>query len=85
VWRRASVDVNGAFIGSFADTDSGLFSPSFTENPGHHTWDARIAWKLTAQLTGLLAIDNLTNQDYSEPLGYQPLLRAVRAGVRIGF
>jgi len=30
-------------------------------------------------------IDNLTNQDYSEPLGYQPLLRVVRGGIRVGF
>jgi hypothetical protein len=30
-------------------------------------------------------IDNLTNQDYSEPFGYQPLLRTIRLGARVNF
>jgi hypothetical protein len=32
-----------------------------------------------------LTIENLTNRDYSEPLGYQPLLRTIRVGARVGF
>jgi outer membrane receptor protein involved in Fe transport len=48
-------------------------------------WDARVAVRLTAQLTGLITVDNLANRDYSAPLGYQPLGRVVRAGVRVGF
>ena len=84
-WQRISADLIGAFIGRFVDSDFGLFSPSFRESPGHSLWDARVTARLARQITGVLIIDNLTNQDYSEPLGYQPLLRAVRAGVRVGF
>ena len=85
LWKRATGDLNGVFVGSFADSDFGLFNPALVENPGRTTWDARLTLKLTAQLTGMLAIDNLTDRDYSEPFGYQPLRRTIRAGVRVAF
>jgi len=44
-----------------------------------------VALDLATRLTLIVAIDNLTDQDYSEPLGYQPLRRAIHAGVRVGF
>jgi outer membrane cobalamin receptor len=84
-WQRFTADLNGAFVGRFADSDFGLFSPSFTESPGHSLWDARVTAALTRRLTGVLMIDNLTNQDYSEPFGYQPLLRTIRLGARVNF
>jgi outer membrane cobalamin receptor len=84
-WERLFADLNGVFVGRFVDDDFGLFNPSFTESPGHTVWDARFGVRINRQLTGLISIDNLTNQDYSEPLGYQPLLRTVRAGIRVGF
>lgn len=83
--HRVTADLTGVFIGTFVDSDFGLFSPSLVENPGHHTWDARVTGKATSRLTAILSIDNLTNEDYSEPLGYQPLGRVVRAGLRVGF
>lgn len=84
-WHRIEADVNGAFIGKFVDSDFFLFDVPLTENPGHTIWNTRVSLTLTRRVTGLLMIDNLTNQDYSEPFGYQPLLRAVRAGLRVGF
>jgi outer membrane cobalamin receptor len=80
-----SADVNGTFIGRFVDSDFGLFSPPFTENPGHTTWETRVSLALTRQVSAILSIDNLTNTDYSEPFGYQPLGRLVRVGARLGF
>ena len=85
VWQRVTVDIAGVFVGRFVDSDFGLFTPAITESPGHTTWDARLAVKVTRQLSGIVSIDNLTNADYSEPLGYQPLGRVVRAGARVGF
>jgi outer membrane cobalamin receptor len=84
-WKRATADLNGVFVGAFVDSDFGLFNPPLTLNPGHHTWDARFTLKVTSRLTGILSVDNLTNQDYSEPFGYQPLLRVIRGGLRVGF
>jgi outer membrane cobalamin receptor len=84
-WRRISADLTGVFVGAFLDSDFNLFSPPLTENEGHTTWDARLAVKLLPQLTGILTVDNLTNRDYSEPFGFQPLLRVIRGGLRVGF
>jgi len=85
VWQRITGDINGTFVGKFVDSDFGLFSPSFSVNPGHSRWDARVSLAVTRLLTGLLTIDNLTNHDYSEPFGYQPLLRTIRVGARVNF
>ena len=82
-WRRATVDVNGVFVGRFVDSDFGLFDPPLVENPGHTTWDARATLKLTSQLTGFVIADNLGNARYAEPFGYEALGRVVRAGVRV--
>jgi len=84
-WKRVDGDLNGVFIGSFVDSDFGLFDPPLVTNPGHTTWDGRVAVRLTPALTGTLAIDNIGNADYSEPFGYQPLLRTIRVGLRVAF
>jgi outer membrane cobalamin receptor len=84
-WNRVAVDLNGVFVGTFIDSDFGLFDPPLVDNPGHTTWDTRIAVRVTPRLTGTLAIDNLTNRDYSEPFGYQPLRRVIRAGLRVTY
>jgi vitamin B12 transporter len=84
-WSRLTADLDGTFVGAFLDSDFGLFDVPLTENPGHVTWDARVAIRMNRQVSATLSIDNLTNRDYSEPFGYQPLLRTVRAGMRIGF
>ena len=84
-WQRLNGDLSGLFVGKFLDSDFGLFNPSFSQNPGHTIWDARVSFAVTRQLTALVTIDNLTNRDYSEPFGYQPLLRTVRIGARVNF
>ena len=62
-WKRATADLNGVFIGKFVDSDFGLFNPPLVENPGHHTWDARFTLNVTSRLTGILSVDNLTDED----------------------
>jgi vitamin B12 transporter len=84
-WKRLAGDLNAVFVGSFVDSDFGLFDPPLVLNPGHQAWDMRATVKLTPQVSATLSIDNLTNRDYSEPFGYQPLLRAVRAGIRFSY
>jgi outer membrane receptor protein involved in Fe transport len=82
---RVDADLNGLFVGRFVDSDFSSLRPPLLENPGYHLWDARVSIRLTRQLSGVLAIDNLTDRDYMEPLGYQALRRAVRIGLRAGF
>ena len=76
-----TADLNGVFIGRFVDSDFGLFNPPFVETPGTPRGTRASAVALTRQLAALLAIDNLTDRDYSEPFGYQPL-RAPSAWAR---
>jgi outer membrane cobalamin receptor len=82
---RTTVDVEGIFVGEFLDSDFGLFDTPLTTNPGHTLWNARASFAFTRRLSGLLTADNIGNTDYSEPFGYQPLLRSIRAGLRVGF
>jgi outer membrane cobalamin receptor len=82
---RVTVDVNGLFVGRFVDSDFSSLLPAMVANPGYRTWDARVAVQVSRQLTGTLAIDNLTDADYMEALGYQALRRALRAGIRVRF
>ena len=82
---RVTVDVNGIFVGRFVDSDSSSLVPAMLSNPGYRVWDTRVAVQLSRQLTGTLALDNLTDADYMESLGYQALRRAVRAGLRVRF
>jgi outer membrane cobalamin receptor len=82
---RLKADVTGVFIGRYVDSDFASLVPPLVENPGHTTWDARVSWNLTPRVAATLAVDNLTDANYMEPLGYPALRRAIRAGVRAGF
>ncbi len=84
-WQRLSADVVGTAIGRFVDSDFSSLEPSILENAGRTTWDARASVRVTSKVSGQLAIDNLTNRNYQEPLGYDALPRAVRVGVRVAF
>ena len=82
---RLSATLAGVFIGEYVDSDFSSFQPPLVENPGYTVWDMRLAYRVTRVIRALLAIDNVANADYMEPLGYQALGRAARVGVRIGF
>ena len=86
-WSRGPFAANlaGVFVGRFIDSDFSSFVPPILENPGFTTWDARVSYAVTRNVSGILSIDNMADADYMEPLGYQALGRAVRIGVRVGF
>jgi outer membrane cobalamin receptor len=83
--NRVTADLLGVFIGRFVDSDFSSLQPPLVVNPGFKTWDARLSYKATSQLACLVAIDNIGDADYMEPLGYQALRRAIRVGLRVGF
>ena len=82
---RISADVSGVIIRPFVDSDFASLQPPILRNSGHTAWDARVSFEVTKQLRALVSIDNLTDADYMEPLGYPALRRAVRVGLRVGF
>jgi len=84
-WQRLTADLGGVMVGRFVDSDFSSLAPAILQNAGRTTWDAKASYRFTGKLTGLLSIDNLTNRDYQEPLGYLALQRAVRGGIRVAF
>ena len=86
-WSRGafSATLAGLFIGQYLDGDFSSLEPPLVENPGYTVWNARVSYRFARSLTGLVSIDNLTNADYMEPLGYPALGLAIRAGLRVGF
>ena len=78
-------DELGRFSVGFVDSDCSSLQPPILEHPSYSTWDARLSFTVVPQAAILLSIDNLTNADYLEPLGYRALGRAVRLGLRVGF
>jgi len=86
-WSRGRIgaDLTGVFIGRFVDSDFSSLQPPILEHDSYTTWDARVSIAIVPRTVFLLSIDNLTDTDYMEPLGYPALRRAIRAGVRVGF
>jgi len=84
-WSRVTAGLDGVLVGAFADSDFSSLSPEILVNPGWTAWNARASVKVTRQFTATLALDNIGDHQYMEPLGYRALGRAVRVGVRAGF
>ena len=86
-WSRGRIgaDLTGVFIGRYVDSDFSSLQPPILEHDAYSTWDARVSIAIVPRAVFLLSIDNVTDVDYMEPLGYPALSRAVRAGVRVGF
>jgi hypothetical protein len=84
-WSRVTASLDGVSVGEFADSDFSSLSPEILVNPGWTTWNARAGLAVTRQFTATLAIDNIGDHQYMEPLGYRALGRAVRVGLRAGF
>jgi outer membrane cobalamin receptor len=83
--RRVSLDLFASIIGQRVDSDFSALEPPITVNDGHTTWDMRASYEFSRRFAITGAIDNLTDADYMEPLGYPALGRAFRVGIRTGF
>jgi outer membrane cobalamin receptor len=80
-----TLDGIGTFIGRRVDSDFSSLVPAITSNDGYARWDVRGSYRVTPVFSVIGAIDNLTDNDYQEPLGFPALGRAARAGVRVTF
>jgi outer membrane receptor protein involved in Fe transport len=71
------------FIGSRVDSDFNF--PTISSNAGYAAWHANGEVHLSMRTTVFATIENLTDREYMEPLGYRGLGRAVRVGLRARF
>jgi vitamin B12 transporter len=79
---RASIDLSGSFVGRRVDSDFSSLVPAIVENSRYALWDLRGSLTVTRAIALTAAIDNLTDSDHMDPLGYAVLGRAVRVGIR---
>ena len=82
---RLLLDLSGIFTGRRVDSDFSSLSPAIIESDGYALWDLRGQYRLARQLSVVAAVDNLTDTDYMEPLGYFALGRTARIGLKVGF
>jgi outer membrane cobalamin receptor len=82
---RASIDLAGSVVGRRVDSDFSSLVPAITSNDGYAVWDLRASARVTRRVSVTGAVDNLTDRQYMEPLGYPALGRAVRGGIRVRF
>jgi vitamin B12 transporter len=84
-WRELDLSLFGIFVGKAVDSDFSSLDPPITFNERHARWDVRASYRLSKRLRATVAVDNLLNRAYMEPLGYPALGRTARAGVHVAF
>jgi vitamin B12 transporter len=82
---HASISLIGTFAGERSDSDFSSLFPAIVVNGAYASWDLRVAVPVGRALWLTGAIDNLTDSDRMDPLGYPVLGRAIRFGVRTRF
>ncbi len=80
---RFGVTLGAVFVGSRVDTD--FYFPSIDADAAYATWHLGAEARLRAGAYGFVTMENFTNRDYMDPVGYPALGRTLRAGVRARF
>lgn len=82
---RAAVDLDGRYVGRYVDNDFSSLVPAITSGGDYWTWDVAGRYRLTSRLEGYGRIQNLTDRDYMEPLGYLAWRRTAQVGLKVRF
>jgi outer membrane cobalamin receptor len=82
---RLSIDLGAAWIGRRNDSDFSSLVPAITSGGNYTLWRGQAAWRLVSQATAFVRVENLTDVDYMEPLGYPAWRRTMHAGLRLRF
>jgi outer membrane receptor protein involved in Fe transport len=80
--RRWTVVAGGRFVGERQDAD---FVFNITRNPEYANAFLSASYQLNRHVTPYVRVDNLTNEAYSEVLGYPALSRNVAGGMRVSW
>jgi outer membrane cobalamin receptor len=82
---RASIDLDGAYVGKRLDNDFSSLSPALTSSGGYWLWNAGARYRFNAHIDGFARVQNLGDVDYMEPLGYPAWRRTFHAGLSVRF
>ena len=80
-----SVSLTALYVGARVDSDFSSLQPAITESDAYTRWDTRASYLLRPGLALTGALDNISNAQYTEPVGYRALGRSARLGVRTTF
>jgi vitamin B12 transporter len=82
---RVSIDAVGLFTGRRVDSDFSSLAPPLVEADLPAVWTLGARIRVTPRLEGYLRMENLTDADYMEPMGYEAWRRTAHAGLRLTF
>ena len=82
--HKATVGVSGVFLGTRTDSSFAAFDPPLVSD-GHAVWAVLAEYAVGAGLDAFVRVENLTDREYMEPLGYQAWRRTAHAGIRVRF
>ncbi len=87
LWERGriSLDAAGTFVGKRSDSDFSALEPAITSAGGYWLWRAQAVARVSTMATAYVRVENLTDRDYMEPIGYPAWRRTVHAGLRVRF
>jgi outer membrane cobalamin receptor len=78
-----ALDLAGLFTGRRVDSDFALLEPSIDVSPARAVWSAAARYRLHRRVELTLRVENLTDVEYMEPLGYPAWGRAFMGGIRV--
>jgi vitamin B12 transporter len=86
-WQRSRLvaDLRGTFVGRRVDSDFSGLEPPMVWNAAYARWDLTASVRATTHVTAYAAVENLSDAEYMEPLGYPAWRRAARLGARLTF
>jgi len=70
-------------VGSRVDTD--FYFPTIKSDEAYAAWNAGGDFRVARSTSGFIAIENLANRNYMDPIGYPAPGRMIRAGIRARF
>lgn len=82
---RTSIDLDGLYTGRYVDNDFASLVPAITASGGYWRWNLNGRYRFTTRLEGYARIQNLTDLNYMEPLGYLAWRRTAHIGLNVRF
>ena len=80
---RLNLTCGAVFVGSRVDTD--FYFPTIKSDEAYAAWNAGGDFRVARSTSGFIAIENLANRNYMDPIGYPAPGRMIRAGIRARF
>ena len=77
--------VHGLFVGERTDSDFVVLDPPIVRSDAYAVWSVGARVRATPRLEIFGRVENLTDADYMEPLGFLAWRRTAHAGLRVGF